>query len=151
MYLKENGTYNSSSIHTLHRLSGHVMGSRNNKWIFCMSMAHVLQIYTVFFKKKKVPWTALGKPYITLSSFSIRFSYLWYTYYLFKYAQHCSDGKTRPHHSFTDYLKFPFQMENNYDLIKREDSEQPCNLLRTLPSEQKNEIWLPVYSEWFHI
>ena len=41
-------------------------------------------------------------------------------------------------------------MENNYDLIKREDSEHPCDLLRTLPSEQKNEIWLPIYSEWFH-
>jgi hypothetical protein len=78
---------------------------------------------------------------MTVSFFFIRFSYLCSTYYFFKYAQHCSNGKTRPqHHSFTDYLKFPFQMENNYDLIKREASEHPCNLLRTLPSEQKNEI-----------
>jgi hypothetical protein len=87
-----------------------------------MSMAHVLQIHTEI--KKKVPWTALGKPYI--SFFSIRFSYLWSTYYLFKYAQHCSKEKKRPqHHSFTDYLKFPFPMENNYDFIKCEDSEHP--------------------------
>jgi len=82
--------------------------------------------------------------------FSIRFSYLWSTYYLFKYVQHCSNGKTRSqHYSFTDYFKFPFQMENSYILIKCEDSEHPSDLLRTSPSEQTNEIWSPVYSEWF--
>ena len=127
LHLKENGTYNFSSSHTAHWLSGHEMRSRNNKWFFYMPMAHVLQIYTEL--KKKVPWTALGKPHITVSFFSIRFSYLWSTYYLFKYTQHCSNGKTRPqHHSFTDYLKFPFRMENNYDLLT---NERPtwCHLL----------------------
>jgi hypothetical protein len=60
---------------------------------------------------------------------------------LFKYALHCSTGKTDPqYHSFKDYLKFPFHMKNNHDLIKSEESEQHCVLLRTLPSEKQNEI-----------
>lgn len=105
-HLKENGTYNFPSSHTLHT-DFQVM-----KWDQEITSGFSICQWHMFCKfiENLGGGSTMNSPrkttYHCQFFFSIRFSYLWSTYYLFKYVQHCSNGKTRPqHYSFYRLIK----------------------------------------------
>ena len=100
-HLKENGTYNFSSSHTLHTDFQVMKWDQEITSGFSICQWHTFCKFIQNFREREKKST-MNSPrkttYHCQFFFSIRFSYLWSTYYLFKYVQHCSNGKTRPQH-----------------------------------------------------